>query len=338
MSHKEQLNIDSIRRIENIKDKYKIYKYILLTESTLKECENEAKIEFDINNSKKGKVRDIYYLTSERLALSASDRISAFDRNLTTIPYKGIVLHKISEWWFNKTKHIVPNHVIESYNNRTMIVNKCKVIPIEFVMRSYLTGTTSTSIWKNYEKGIRLYCGHLLPDNMVKNQKLCDVLLTPTTKGKSDELISEREIIDNCILTPKQWSTCKKYSHDLFKFGQKIANENGLILVDTKYEFGINNFGDIILIDELHTPDSSRYWVKHNYIDKMSSNEEPESIDKEIVRKWVVKNCGNPYNLNNKIEIPNDLRLELSSKYLQLYELITGDELDSSKMNRINLK
>ena len=276
---------------------------------------------------KTGKVRDVYISDDSNYHLVASDRISAFDRHLTTIPYKGIVLHKTSSWWFNKTKHIVPNHVLDDADERTMKVKSCKVFPIEFVMRSYLTGSTDTSIWKNYEKGCRYYCGHELPDNMIKNEKLHEILLTPTTKDEHDELISEQIIIENNIMTKEQWNTCKEYAYALFEFGQKIASNNGLILVDTKYEFGIDKQGNIILVDELHTPDSSRYWFKNTYEKRMLNKQEPESIDKEIIRKWVKNTYKNPYDLSIDIIIPDELRLELSLKYLQLHNLITGESI-----------
>jgi len=283
---------------------------------------NEAKL------LKTGKVRDVFISDDCNYLLIASDRISAFDRHLTTIPYKGIVLHKTSSWWFNKTKHIVPNHVLDDSHERIMKVKSCKVFPIEFVMRSYLTGSTDTSIWKNYEKGCRNYCGHELPDNMIKNQKLHKSLLTPTTKDEHDELISEQTIIENNIMTKEQWNKCKEYAYALFEFGQKIASNNGLILVDTKYEFGIDNLGNIILVDELHTPDSSRYWFKKSYEERMLNKKEPESIDKEIIRKWVKNTYKDPYDLNTKIIIPDELRLELSLKYIQLLNLITGESIN----------
>lgn len=298
----------------------------------LRKCIDDTSKLFDsqVFMVKKGKVRDVYEINNSKeltYNLVASDRISAFDRNLTTIPYKGIVLHKVSNWWFERTKHIVPNHVIENVDERTMKVKKCNVFPIEFVMRSYLTGSTDTSIWKNYEKGCRNYCGHEIPDNMVKNQKLEKVLLTPTTKDEHDELISEEKIIKEKIMTSEQWDICKNYSYELFKFGQEQSLKNGLILVDTKYEFGIDENGNILLVDELHTPDSSRYWIEKTYKEKMSKNEEPDSVDKEIVRKWIKKTYENPYDLTVEINIPNELRLGLSAKYLQLYTLITGNTI-----------
>lgn len=302
---------------------------IEIHKDSLKNCVlNTCKLDNkNIKLIKTGKVRDVYIDNNFNYNLIASDRISAFDRHLTTIPYKGIILHKASRWWFNKTKHIVPNHVLDDSDDRTMIVKNCTVFPIEFVMRSYLTGTTDTSIWKNYEKGCRNYCGHDLPDNMVKNQKLHKNLLTPTTKDEHDELISEQVIIEKNIMTQEQWNICKNYAYKLFEFGQKIASNNGLILVDTKYEFGIDKTGNIILVDELHTPDSSRYWFQKTYEEKMLKKEEPDSIDKEIIRKWVKNKYKDPYDLNIKINIPDELRLELSSKYIQLLMLITGDSI-----------
>ena len=302
---------------------------IKLNQESLNNCifDTSTLLDTNVKLIRTGKVRDVYETEDSYIHLAASDRISAFDRHLTTIPYKGFVLHNVSKWWFDKTKHLVPNHVIDDTDERIMKVKKCKVFPIEFVMRSYLTGSTDTSIWKNYEKGCRNYCGHKLPDNMIKNQKLSNILLTPTTKDEHDELISEKIIIENKIMTLQQWEICKGYAYTLFQIGQETALKNGLILVDTKYEFGINESGEIILVDELHTPDSSRYWISNSYDEKMLKGEEPESIDKEIIRKWIKKTYGNPYDLSIDIHIPDELRLELSVKYLQLYELITGNKI-----------
>lgn len=329
-------NMQNKLHIQNIMCKYEINDYYvdISKKQLLKNCvENtrlNAEIFKDLKLLRTGKVRDIYNFIENNISkndtyvLVASDRISSFDRHLTTIPYKGEVLHKVSNWWFEQTKDIVPNHIIRSINSRTMMVKRCNVLPIEFVMRAYLTGSTQTSIWKNYEKGIRMYCGHKLNDGMVKNQKLPEILLTPTTKDEHDEIISEKEIYDRNILTPDIFKKCETYAFRLFTYGQEIAREKGLILVDTKYEFGIDKEGEILLVDELHTPDSSRYWLQHSYYERFLNNNEPESIDKEIVRKWVKANCGDPYDLNNKIEIPDNIRISLSLKYLELHELITG--------------
>ncbi len=302
---------------------------IKLNQESLNNCifDTSTLLDTNVKLIRTGKVRDVYETEDSHIHLAASDRISAFDRHLTTIPYKGFVLHNVSKWWFDKTKHLVPNHVIDDTDERIMKVKKCKVLPIEFVMRSYLTGSTDTSIWKNYEKGCRHYCGHNLPDHMIKNQKLPNILLTPTTKDEHDELISEKVIIEKKLMTLQEWETCKKYAYSLFQIGQEIALKNGLILVDTKYEFGVDDNGKIILVDELHTPDSSRYWFSNSYDERMSKGEEPESIDKEIIRKWIKKTYGNPYDLNIDIHIPDELRLELSMKYLQLYQLITGNKI-----------
>ena len=329
-------NMKNKLHIQDVKCKYEIndnslYNNDMLT-SSVENTQEYTQVMKNLELLRTGKVRDIFKnnydnFDEETYFMVASDRVSAFDRHLTTIPYKGFVLHKVSNWWFEQTKDIVPNHIISSLNDRTMIVKKCQVIPIEFVMRAYLTGSTSTSIWKNYEKGSRMYCGHKLEDGMVKNQKLPEILLTPTTKDEHDEIISEQEIYDRNILTPEVFKKCESYAFKLFTYGQKVAKEWGLILVDTKYEFGIDKDGNILLVDELHTPDSSRYWLQHSYKEKFINNEDPESIDKEVVRKWVKNNYNDPYDLNIEISIPDDIRLQLSSKYLQLHELITGNSI-----------
>lgn len=329
-------NMKTKLNIQDVKCKYEVNDQFLYNNSVLSTCventQEYTEIMKNLELLRTGKVRDIFKnnynnFDEETYLMVASDRVSAFDRHLTTIPYKGIVLHKVSNWWFEQTKKIVPNHIIGSLNDRTMVVKTCQVIPIEFVMRAYLTGSTSTSIWKNYEKGSRMYCGHKLDDGMVKNQKLPEILLTPTTKDEHDEIISEQEIYTRNILTPEIFKKCESYAFKLFTYGQKVAKERGLILVDTKYEFGLDKEGNILLVDELHTPDSSRYWLYHSYKERFINNQDPESIDKEVVRRWVKENCGDPYDLNNKIEIPDDLRMLLSSKYLQLHELITGNSL-----------
>lgn len=318
-----KLNMQHKLNLNDIKCKYEINNCNFLNEESFKKCMDSGTEKYGML-IRKGKVRDMYDGGTDQLLLVASDRISAFDRHLTTIPFKGSVLHKVSNWWFDKTKDLVPNHIIKSHDDRSMIVKKCKIFPIEFVMRSYLTGSTNTSIWKNYEKGCRMYCGHSLPDGMVRNQRLHEILLTPTTKDEHDELISENEILEKGIMTELQWQICKEYSYKLFEYGQKIAKEKGLILVDTKYEFGTDEHGKILLVDELHTPDSSRYWIQHSYKKNMQEGKEPNSIDKEIVRRWVKENYGDDsYNLSREIIIPDDIRLKLSSKYLQLHEIIT---------------
>jgi phosphoribosylaminoimidazole-succinocarboxamide synthase len=272
-----------------------------------------------------GKVRNIYKSTyQDTLLISSSDRLSAFDRHICDIPYKGNILNSISVWWFDQTKDIVPNHLIKQLNSTDIIVKKCKPILIEFVVRGYMTGRGKTSMWYNYNIGVRDYCGNKLKNGMVKNQKLEKCIISPTTKGKTDELISEREILEKGILTQKQWDTCAKYALELFDYGQKKAKENGMMLVDTKYEFGFDKDGEIMLIDEVHTPDSSRYWFKHNYQERFNKGLDPESIDKEIIRKWIKDNY-DPYNTSIEIKVIQEMKDLVTRRYIQLYEIITDN-------------
>ena len=211
---------------------------------------------YELENTIQGKVRDLY-ICANFIVMISTDRQSAFDRVLTTIPLKGQVIERISNYWFQETAHLVPNHFMASPHLRVSICRRCQVFPIEFVMRGYITGSTSTSMATNYfENGMREYCGHRLPEGLMKNQKLAANLLTPTTKGiEKDELISSREIVLKALLTQSDFDVCSEYAHTLFSFGQMKAREKGLILVDTKYEFGRDLVtGKILLVDEIHTP------------------------------------------------------------------------------------
>ena len=239
-----------------------------------------------------GKVRNIYDMGDDFLLMKTSDRVSSFDRHICTIDGKGELLNKMSQFWFNKTSHIIPNHLLSTKHEFTL-VKRCKPIMIEFVVRGYITGSTSTSLWNHYKNGKREYCGLHLPDNLKKNQKLKNPIITPTTKGKVDKPISRKEII-NDYLTEKQCDFIYEKAMELFCFGQKIAEKVGFILVDTKYEFGIDNNGNILLIDEVHTCDSSRYWIKDTYEERFQQNLEPEKLDKDCVRDWVKQRC-DPY-------------------------------------------
>jgi phosphoribosylaminoimidazole-succinocarboxamide synthase len=274
-----------------------------------------------------GKVRDIYY-GDELVVLISTDRQSAFDRQIAKVPFKGQVLNLTSQWWFKEAKEIgIPNAVIAVPDPNVTIAKACTPFPIEFVMRGYLTGSTSTSIWVNYEKGMRKYCGHDLPDGLVKNQKLpMGNLLTPTTKDDlHDELISEDEIIAKGMMTKADYEQCAQYAHRLFEFGQQVAAKRGLILVDTKYEFGKAKDGTILLIDEVHTPDSSRYWIADTYDALFAEGKNPENVDKEFLRIWFGKNC-DPYKDATLPEAPAELVNELSRRYIMLYEMITGEK------------
>jgi phosphoribosylaminoimidazole-succinocarboxamide synthase len=265
----------------------------------------------------------------------ATDRQSAFDRSLCAVPFKGQVLNLTSLWWFQETAHLVPNHVISCPHPNVTIGKKCTVFPVEFVMRGFLTGSTSTSIWTNYNRGVRNYCGHILPEGMVKNQKLDVPLLTPTTKDEHDELISAEEIVSSGRMSPEDWEVCKEYSTRLFHFSQQRALEKGLILVDTKYEFGKDSEGSIILIDEIQTPDSSRFWLETTYLDRLNAGLEPENIDKEFLRKWFVERC-DPYKDEVLPEAPTELVNELSRRYIMIYEILTGKEFDVTQTKDIN--
>lgn len=279
----------------------------------------------NIPGMRKGKVRDTYDL-GDKLLLITTDRQSAFDRVLANIPFKGQVLNLVSEFWFKKSSHIVKNHIISVPDPNVTLATKCKVFPIEFVVRGYLTGSTDTSAWTLYQKGIRNICGNVLEEGMRKNQKFDKPILTPTTKSDAhDEPISAEQVIDRNIIDEKTWNKLQSIVFTLFEEGTKIADSHGLILVDTKYELGTDENGEIVLIDEIHTPDSSRYWLKESYQSRFAENKEPENIDKEFLRLWFKAHC-DPYKDKVLPKAPDDLVVELSSRYITLYEMITGSE------------
>jgi phosphoribosylaminoimidazole-succinocarboxamide synthase len=274
-------------------------------------------------NKRTGKVRDQYEL-KDRLILVTTDRQSAFDRVLASIPFKGQVLNLTSAWWFEQTKDIIPNHVIDIPDPNATLAKKCNVFPIEFVVRGYITGSTSTSLWTVYNNGDREYCGNTLPEGLIKNQKLESNMLTPTTKEEHhDRPISPNELVSEGWMTQEDWDYCSQKALELFAFGQQKAMENGIILVDTKYEMGRDVDENIVLIDEIHTPDSSRYWIAETYDERMAAGQEPQNIDKEFLRLWFVENC-DPYNDETLPDAPVELITELSSRYIYLYETITG--------------
>ena len=291
-------------------------------------------------SKKTGKVRDQYDV-GDKIALITTDRQSAFDRVLASIPFKGQVLNLTSAWWFEKTKHIIPNQVLKIPDPNVTLAKKCTVFPIEFVVRGYITGSTSTSLWTVYNRGDREYCGNILLEGLKKNQKLSSNMLTPTTKEEHhDRPIAPQEIISEGWMTQEDWDYCSQKALDLFAFGQEKAAENGMILVDTKYEMGKDPDGNIVLIDEIHTPDSSRYWISKTYDERFGSGQEPQNIDKEFLRLWFVDNC-DPYNDETLPDAPEDLVVELSSRYIFLYETITGNnfpfpEVGKKVKDRIN--
>ncbi len=273
-----------------------------------------------------GKVRDFYIVGDKRIIIT-TDRISAFDVILGFIPGKGAVLNQLSAFWFEKTKDIVPNHLISTPHPNVSIVKNAKLIPVEMVVRGYITGVTNTSIWGSYEKGERVIYGIKFPNGLRKNQKLKTPVITPTTHPEAgskvhDERLTEKEILNKKIVDPKIWQKMKKVSLKLFERGTKICAKAGIVLVDTKYEFGLDKKGQLMLIDEIHTPDSSRFWIKKTYLDRFEKGLEPQNFDKEFLRLWYAKRG---YKGDG---VPPKMRAELieqvSKRYFQIYKKITG--------------
>jgi len=291
----------------------------------------------NLGNKLQGKVRDVYE-RDDKIILISTDRQSAFDRNLAFVPFKGQVLTETSLYWFKETQDIVKSHVISSPDPNVVLGYKYTIFPVEFVMRGYLTGVTSTAVWTAYEKGERDYCGNILPDGMRKNQQFDQPLITPTTKStEHDEKISTDEIVAKGLMTRDEWEHASGIAFKLFERGQALAAKKGLILVDTKYEFGHDGKGNVFLCDEIHTPDSSRYWLSDTYLDNYKAGKEPDNIDKEFIRIWFKDNC-DPYKDEVLPTPPDDLIVSLSGRYIQLYEMITGKEFiyhDTSVIERI---
>jgi phosphoribosylaminoimidazole-succinocarboxamide synthase len=300
-----------------------------LIQQNLQNCLDDTSF-LDVKG-KRGKVRDIYDV-GDKLLLITTDRQSAFDRVLANIPFKGQVLNQTSAFWFEQTRDIVPNHVLDVPDPNATLAKKCEVFPIEFVVRGYLTGSTDTAAWTQYAKGSRSICGNVLPDGMVKNQRFDKPILTPTTKSEEhDESVTPDEIVERNLVDRKTWDTLAGIAFALFERGTRIAAEHGLILVDTKYEMGRSAEGAITLIDEIHTPDSSRYWLASSYEERLAAGKEPENIDKEFLRLWFREHC-DPYKDKELPRAPDDLVVELSTRYVKLYEMITGRafEVDTS--------
>jgi phosphoribosylaminoimidazole-succinocarboxamide synthase len=273
----------------------------------------------------RGKVRDNYDLPDGRRIIVATDRLSAFDRILTAVPLKGQVLTELARFWFEATRDVCPNHVIEYPDPNVVVAKRLRIMPVEIVVRDYLAGTTGTSIWTMYRKGRREMYGIRFPDGMRENEKLPATIITPTTKAFDaghDEELTEAEITGRGLLTEGQWRTVTERALALFARGREIAERQGLILVDTKYEFGFDEKGGIILADEIHTPDSSRYWFRESYPARFAAGERPESFDKDFVRSWVTARC-DPYR-DPVPEIPREIVLEAARIYVGVFETITG--------------
>lgn len=278
-----------------------------------------------------GKTRDFYIIKDRRIIIS-TDRISAFDKVLDYIPYKGQVLSQLSSFWFEKTKDIIPNHLISTPHPNIMVVKNAKLVPIEMVVRGYITGVTGTSIWGSYEKGERIIYGLEFKNGLKKNQKLPSPIITPTTKAKKghDERLTRDEIVKGKTVSAKIYKQMEKVSLQLFERGTKICAKAGIILVDTKYEFGIYK-NKLILIDEIHTPDSSRFWIKKTYKERFKKGEEPENFDKEFLRIWFKKRG---YSGEGKPpKMSQSFISKVTNRYVSAFEKITKEKFVFSTEN-----
>src|SRR5690606_24021626 len=279
----------------------------------------------ELPNHYRGKVRDNYDLPDGRRIIVATDRLSAFDRILTAIPLKGQGLTELARFWFDATGDICPNHAIEYPDPNVLVGRRVSILPVEVVVRDYLAGTTSTSILSMYRAGRREMYGIRLPEGLKANQKLPQTIITPTAKaadGGHDEPLTPADITGRGLLTPARWEEVSAVALRLFARGREMARERGLILADTKYEFGLDAEGRLILADEIHTPDSSRYWFLESYERRFAAGEPPESFDKDFVRSWVAARC-DPYR-DPIPEIPREIVLEAARIYVEACETITG--------------
>ncbi|MBL8592461.1 MAG: phosphoribosylaminoimidazolesuccinocarboxamide synthase [Devosia sp.] len=273
----------------------------------------------------RGKVRDNYDLPDGRRVLVTSDRLSAFDRVLCHVPFKGQVLNGIARWAFERTADLCPNHVLDYPDPNIVVGRRLSILPVEIVVRGYLAGTTSTSILTMYRAGRREMYGQTLPDGLVDNQALATPIITPTSKaadGAHDEPLTAAEILERGLLSEALWQEVSAKALALFARGQQLAAERGLILADTKYEFGLDAEGTLRLADEIHTPDSSRYWRADTYPERLAAGQRPHSFDKDVIREWVAARC-DPYR-DTIPEIPEGLIWKTALTYVEAYERITG--------------
>jgi phosphoribosylaminoimidazole-succinocarboxamide synthase len=279
----------------------------------------------ELPNHYRGKVRDNYDLSDGRRILITTDRLSAFDRNLACIPCKGQVLTQTARFWFEATKDICPNHVLDYPDPNVVIGQRLDILPVEIVVRDYLAGTTGTSILTMYKQGRRSMYGVTLPDGLRDNERLPRPIITPTTKaanGGHDMPLTQDDIVAGGLMPAAQWQAVTEHALALFSRGQQMAAERGLILVDTKYEFGTDAAGRVVLADEIHTPDSSRYWFENSYDDRFTRGIQPESFDKDVMRTWVAARC-DPYK-DAIPAIPEDIILSTAQVYVSAFERISG--------------
>jgi phosphoribosylaminoimidazole-succinocarboxamide synthase len=273
-----------------------------------------------------GKVRDSYPLPNGRRLLVTTDRLSAFDRILACVPYKGQAINQLAAWWFAQTAEIIPNHMISVPDPNALLAVEAAPFPVEVIVRGYITGVTSTALWRRYALGERHIYGYRFPEGLRKNQALEHPIITPTTKGGPsghDERLTCAEVSEHGLIPAADWEHIQAAALALFLRGQAIAHQNGLILVDTKYEFGRSPAGEILLIDEMHTPDSSRFWKADSYAARFEAGEEPENYDKEFVRLAYART---DYRGDSEPpHMPDELWLQASQRYLSIYEMLTGE-------------
>ena len=282
-------------------------------------------IELPLPDRRDGKVRASYALGTDRRLMITTDRLSAFDRVIAAVPYKGQVLNQLSAWWFARTADVVANHVIEVPDPNVLIARSARPLPVEVVVRGYITGVTDTSLWRQYHDGARTIYGHRFPDGLAKNTALREAIVTPTTKaehGGHDEPITCDEVVTRGLLDVDLWERVMTAAREVFHRGSVLGREAGLILADTKYEFGLASDGSLLLIDEVHTPDSSRWWVATTYDERLAAGEEPESLDKEVVRRAYAE-IG--YRGDGPVpRLPDDVWTATSARYIDAYERLTG--------------
>jgi phosphoribosylaminoimidazole-succinocarboxamide synthase len=272
-----------------------------------------------------GKVRDNYTTPDGRRYLVVTDRVSAFDRVLGTLPLKGQVLNRLAAFWFERTRAVAPNHMIAQPDPNVLEAAECAPLPVEMVVRAHVTGVTSTSIWTHYQRGERVFCGHRLPDGLRKNERLPSPLLTPSTKaakGGHDVSASREEILASSGISAGDFDAAAEMALALFDHGARWCASQGLLLVDTKYELGKDRSGKLLVIDEIHTPDSSRFWLAGSYERRFAAGEEPESLDKEYIRRWL---AAQGFQGDGPVPaIPDEVRIEASRRYIDAFERITG--------------
>lgn len=276
-------------------------------------------------NKSSGKVRDWYDLPDGKRLIVTTDRLSAFDRILAAVPYKGQVLNQLSAWWFQQTQGIIPNHIVSLPDPNAAIVKVAEPFPVEVIVRGHITGVTSTALWHRYSIGERNIYGYDFPEGLRKNQALPEPIITPTTKGGAtghDERLTCLEVVEKGLLDKQTWDQVQAAALAIFRRGQEVALKVGIILVDTKYEFGCAEDGSVVLIDEVHTPDSSRFWKADTYEEHFAAGEDPENLDKEFVRLAYAEKG---YRGDGEIpSMPDELWVSASQRYIQIYEMLTG--------------